>query len=346
MRALPAVGDRGRAARALALVAATLLVLAACGEDPRPAGPAAEPAEAPAPERPPAGRVIDVGPAPEGLVVDAATGTVAVAVREPARLILLDARDGGLRAEVPLPGNLRHLALSAAGGPVLVPVEQTDQLVRVTLPEGQALEPIPTGVGPHDATAASNGEVFVADEFGGTVTVVDGRRVLATLDGPVQPGGIAAAGDRVGLVDVAASTLTVFDAGSYAAAAPVPAGDGPTHVVADNRGRFVVIDTRGDAVLLFEAGPAGGAPRMISATPLAGRPYGVAYDPTRDRLWVTLTERNELVGLDLASGAPVESVRVPTVRQPNTVAVDSDSGRVFVGGTADGTLQLFDPPAT
>jgi DNA-binding beta-propeller fold protein YncE len=33
----------------------------------------------------------------------------------------------------------------------------------------------------------------------------------------------------------------------------------------------------------------------------------------------------------------------PTVPQPNSVAVDPRSGRVFVASRKDGTLQLLDP---
>ena len=40
---------------------------------------------------------------------------------------------------------------------------------------------------------------------------------------------------------------------------------------------------------------------------------------------------------------PRELARYPTVRQPNTVAVDPASGRVFVTGSRDGTLQILDP---
>jgi hypothetical protein len=35
--------------------------------------------------------------------------------------------------------------------------------------------------------------------------------------------------------------------------------------------------------------------------------------------------------------------RLPTVRQPNTVAVDSATGRLFVTGTDEGVLQIIDP---
>lgn len=305
-------------------------------------GQAAEPADAPELARPPAGRVVATGPGAEGMVADAVTGSVAVAVRNPARLVILDGRTGALRAEVPLPGDVRHLQLAGPGGPVLVPVEGADRLVRVGLPAGGVLGTAVTGVGPHDATAAANGLVFVADEFGGTVTVLDGDRVATRYDEPNQPGGVAAAGNLVGMIDVKDSTLTVYDAAAGRQVARLPAGNGPTHLVADVRGGLIVTDTRGDALLTYELTP---QPRLRSSTPLPGRPYGIAYDPVRDRVWVTLTDRNELVGLDVGSGTAVEVARLPTVRQPNTVAVDSATGRVFVAGPTDATVQLIDPPS-
>jgi hypothetical protein len=73
---------------------------------------------------------------------------------------------------------------------------------------------------------------------------------------------------------------------------------------------------------------------------LPGAPYGLTVDPVRHRLWVTLTARNELVSLP-ADGRPRPVLRLPTVRQPDTVAVDSLLGTVAVGGGADGVLQLI-----
>ncbi len=63
-------------------------VLTSCGSDKRPG--AAEPATAPAPSTSPAGTVHQVGDSPEGIVYDADDDTIAVAVRDPARLLLLD----------------------------------------------------------------------------------------------------------------------------------------------------------------------------------------------------------------------------------------------------------------
>ena len=339
-RAAARGGRAGRARTVLAVLAC--LVLAGCGGPaPVAGGVAAEPAEAPEARTPPAGTVVTVGAAPEGLVADPATHLVAVAVRDPARLDLVDGRDGTTVGEVSLPGTVRHLQLAAPGGPVLVPVEGSGRLVTIGLPGGAVLGDAATGAGPHDATAAANGQVFVADEAAGSVTVLDGERVVATLDGPAQPGGIAAAGNLVGVIDVRGSTLTVLDAVSRTGLATVPAGDGPTHLVADRRGRLILTDTRGDALLTYELTP---QVRVVDSVPLPGRPYGIAYDPVRDRLWVTLTDRNEPVGLDLAAGTPVEIARLPTVGQANSVAVDSATGRVFVAGVAGGNLALVDPP--
>jgi DNA-binding beta-propeller fold protein YncE len=168
--------------------------------------------------------------------------------------------------------------------------------------------------------------------------VTDGR-VTRTFDSQTQPGGIAAAGDVAGVVDVGAFTLTTYDVPAGRLEDVVPAGDGPTHVVADADGRLLVADTRGDAVLVFRADPL----EQVSSFRLPGTPYGLAYDASARRLWVTLTATNELVGLATDGDRLTEVARFPTVGQPNTVAVDPRSGRVFVGSRSTGELQMVDP---
>jgi DNA-binding beta-propeller fold protein YncE len=332
------------------LVLATVVVgaLVACNDAPPAQPPAAEPAEAPqaaepAPAPPgaqPAGRVIDVGAQPEGVIADAATGLVAIAVREPNALVLVDARAGTITDRVELPGSLRHLQLAGPGGPVLVPVEGADTLLAVELPSGEIGSRAPTGRGPHDATAAADGTVFVTNEFGGSLTVVRDGAVVDTLTDQTQPGGVAAVDGFIGVVDVKQNDLTVYDAVTLRQAGRVAAGAGPTHVVAGPQGRLIVSDTRGGALLVFEVSP---SVRQVARLDLPGSPYGLAYDPQRKRVWVTLTGRNEVVEIDATTTPPTALNRLPTVRQPNTVAVDAATGRLFVTGTADGVLQLVDP---
>ena len=329
-----------RTLRALvALILVALILVAGCGaQAPRP--PAAEPADAPEQRAQPAGQVIGIGPLAEGMVADPVTHLVAIGVRRPPALQLVDSRTGVPVHRTELPGFLRHLQLEAPGGPVLVPAESADELLRVDLPAGRIVSRVGVGDFPHDATATEAGTVLVANEFGGTLSVVRDGRVVHTFDDATQPGGMAAVGELVGVVDVREGTLSLYDTEGLERVGRLPAGDGPTHLVADRRGQLLVADTRGGALIRYAIRP---KLRELDRIPLPGGPYGITYDEVRDRLWVTLTGRNELVGLDLSGDSPREAVRLSTVRQPNTVAVDSDTGRVFVGGTADGVLQLVGP---
>jgi DNA-binding beta-propeller fold protein YncE len=310
-------------------------LLAACGGSSERHLPAAEPAKSPPLDNRPEGRVIPIGHKPEGLAFDPATGVLAVGLTNPDRLALVDGDSGRIVRRITLPESPRHLSLAARGGPVLVPAERSDDLVEVSLPGGRRRS---TAVGrfPHDA-ARARGRLFVGNELGHTVSVIEGGRLVALLEAPRQPGGVAATADRehVGVVGVSERALEVYDAESLEPAGKLDVGIGPTHVVGAGE-RFFVVDTRGDALLEVRLDPL----RVHRRTHLAGAPYGIALDRSRRRYWVTLTERNEVA--ELTDHRVLR--RFPTVRQPNSVAVDERSGRVFVASRKDGTLQLIDPP--
>jgi DNA-binding beta-propeller fold protein YncE len=164
----------------------------------------------------------------------------------------------------------------------------------------------------------------------------------AALDAPLQPGNVAATADGlVGAIGVRGLALEIYDARTLRSAGRTDAGEGPTHLVAGPDGRFYVADTRGGAVLAYEARPEPG--RVASAPLPGGYPYGIAMDAEREELWVTLTAENALVRFDVSgAAAPREEGRYPTVRQPNTVAVNPETGRVYVAGR-DGEIQIIDP---
>jgi DNA-binding beta-propeller fold protein YncE len=205
-------------------------------------------------------------------------------------------------------------------------------------PDGRVAENIAVGPHPHD-TAVVAGRTFVGDEGAAAVTVVQAGRVTATLPVAVQPGGLAAVGDHMlAVVSVRERVLELFDARTLKRIARVGAGIGPTHVVAAN-GYVFVTDTSGGALLVFRLRP---ALRLINRVYLPGAPYGIALDRAHGRLWITLTARNQLVEMR-AQHRPAVLVRLPTVRQPNTVAVDGLRGRVFVAGRRAGVVELITP---
>lgn len=333
-------------ARLTAVVAVALAMgsaLAACGSD-EGFPPPAEPGVAPETEAEPVGVVIDLGEGEaEGVVADPVTGIAAVATRDPDRLLLVSDPLGKARVRrVEIPESPRHMQLAAPGGPVLTTAERSDDLVEVSLPEGKVTT-VRVGDFPHDATRAGD-RVFVADEGGDTISVVAGSAVEVALPAPEQPGGIATSdpGEIVGVVAVAERVLATYDSGTLERLGEVDAGVGPTHIVAADDDRFYVADTQGDAILVFEAAP---ELRLVDRANVPGRPYGLAIDERNHRLWVTQTDRNQVVEMELTPLAPKRLRSFPTVQQPNTVAVDPRTGHVYVAGRAEGQLQAFDPEA-
>lgn len=316
------------------VLATAVLVCTSCGSAaPKKLG-AAEPATAPPVAVAPV--ATPVGAGPEGIVFDPMTKLVAVAVRKPDRLLLLDSETLTLRRSVALPGSVRHLQLARPGGPVLVPAESADQLVQVALPGGATRA---TNVlrQPHDATAAGPGDIVVGNEFGKSISIVHDATVVATVRDLKQPGGVVGYGNAVAVVDVGAFTLSTYDLGTRRRTAVVPAGKGPTHGVLLPGRRLLVSDTRGDAVLVFALSPL----RQIGRLALPGTPYGLAVDPATDTVWVTLTARNQVVGLDVSAAVPKVVARYATVQQPNTVAVAPGSHRIWVTGTEAGVVQMI-----
>lgn len=303
--------------------------------------PAPEPAKAPPLGEKPAGKVVEVGPEPEGIVADPKTGLVVVSLHGNGKMKLLDGQSGKVVREAEVKREARHLALSAPGGPVLVPMERSNTLAQVELPDGKVVEKTPVGKFPHDA-AAYEDSIFVVNEFDSTASVIKNGRVTHTFETPFQPGNVAVTGSGlVGIVGVRGLTLEVWDAETLESQGSVEAGEGPTHLVAGPGDRFYVTDTRGDAVLIYETRP---EPKRIGRVSIpGGAPHGIAIDSKRQQLWVTLTAKNRVERYDLSGGSPKKIASYPTVRQPNGVTVDPKSGRVYIGGAADGKVQILNP---
>jgi predicted small lipoprotein YifL len=243
-----------------------LALLAGCGSagaDELP--PAAEPASSPPATAQPDGRVVPVGFKPEGVV--ARDGVVAVGLRGPDELALVDGATGAVERRVALPAAPRHLALD--GSTVLVPAEDADRLVRVELPDG-ATTATRTGREPHDA-AAAGGRVFVADEFANTLTVLAGDRAVRRIETALQPGGVTPLdqGRKVAVVSVRERVVEVFDVATGERTGRASAGVGPTHAVSDNGGYLFVTDTTGGALLVYHLRP---KLELIRRYPLPGSP--------------------------------------------------------------------------
>ncbi|MGH9094021.1 MAG: hypothetical protein ACRDXE_02570 [Acidimicrobiales bacterium] len=343
---------------------AAVAALSGCGGSPQP--PVATPLRA-APEpavSPPAaaslpGAVVALAGAPEGVAVTDG-GTVAVNVRQGvspgvrtletlAGLVVFPIASSGApaaRHSVPLTGSARHLTLGGPDGPALVAEESDDLFVRVALPSGQVLGSVHVGRQPHEAFRLGPDSYVVADELGNTFHLVRNGRVVRIVPAPLQPGGGAASPDGRYFVGVGVRGRRITE---YRASGDVVGsancGAGPTHVVSGSDGLFWVNDTNGDAVLGFTLTAHG--PRQVATVPTGAgsKPYGIAYDARRHTLWVTLTGRDQLLGLTFGGTRVTHRATYATVQQPNTVAVDATTGELVVTGSIDaGNLQFLRAP--
>lgn len=334
----------------LSVLAAVTLV-AACGGNDEPVQPTASPTAAspaePALAGPPAvapiGKVVPLPNGPEGIVIGT-SGVAAIAVRNPGAIVLVDAATGAPRKTVPANGAARHLSLAGTDGPVLVPLESSDELIEVSLTDG-AVESTTANVGrqPHDAVRTGDGTIVVTNERGGGVVFVRDGDVVGTLPaGPPQPGGVAAVGNYAAVADVQGNGVWVYDGATRKQVAHAPVGTKLTHAVGLSGDLAAFADTDGDAVLIERIAPEITEVAKIEAP---GKPYGLAYDVGRRMLYVTLTATNQLQVVDMSDPSRPRSLgAIPTVQQPNSVAVDPRSGTVLVTGSAPrGLLQIVTP---
>ena len=256
-----------------------------------------------------------LGNAPEGTVVGT-SGTAAVAVRDPNGVVLFDAATGVERQQIPTPSAARHLSLAAPDGPVLVPLEGSDQLLELSLTDGRIIETV-TGVGrqPHDAAATASGTIVVTNEGGGGVVFVRDGQVVASLPaGPPQPGGVAAVGNYAAVADVQGNGIWVYDGSTRKQVAQAPVGAKLTHAIALSDDMAAFADTEGGAVYIERIDPRVSEVARIAAP---GKPYGLAYDARRRRLYITLTESNTVRVVDIAN--PGRAGRSPTCPPCNSL---------------------------
>ncbi len=94
-------------------------------------------------------------------------------------------------------------------------------------------------------------------------------------------------------------------------------------------------------MLIFRVSAAG--PHQAAAVVTQpGAPYGIAVNRRRGLVYVTLTATNRLESFRVSGAGLVPDQTWPTVRQPNSVAVDEATGRVFIAGRGS-QLELIDP---
>ena len=347
---------------ALALFLATSL-LAGCSSKLTDPGPATiEPAGAatsPPPDRPPAGDVLALTGRPTAALFDPTTSSLAVFTPG---------------ADPQAPGTLTIIGPAGAARPVALPAGTTaiagdgKGAVYATTRGGFVTVDLATGglaattIDGHDATdftavarrvdgrllvGSAAGAVYVladqtssgqtdSDQTGSGQTGSDQTRVTAETTIFSRVDAIVTEGETAVVLDRAQTSVTALNQ-QGAVQQALRAGLGATTIAADPAGRVLVTDTRGGQLLVFSVDPL----IQRQGYPIGESPYAIASSNTL--VWVSQTAINSVAGYDLGTGIPVEKVRYPTVRQPNSLAFDEVSGTLYVvSGSGDGIQVIRD----
>lgn len=327
--------------RAATAVAAGCMLLAGCSSSSDGSSLAvrvpATPAVAPVATTVPAGVVTPVGAAVHAMVLDPRTHVLAAVADPPTRLLLLNADALAAPARtVALPAPAAQLVLSAPGGPLLVAVPGA--LLRVDQHTGDvATTKVDADV--RSAMQLSDGRIAVGTANGAVLVLSADGTVAQRITGLAETDVLVDTPRGLVALDRKQTAVQAVDVGKGTLGESLRAGDGATNAVTDRFGRVLVTDTAGGGLLAFSTGPL----LLRQRFPVPGAPYALAYDPKTDLAWVTLTERNQVVGYDVAGGEPVERYRFPTVTQPDAVAVDANTGAVLVASAAGVGVQRIEP---
>lgn len=339
-----------RTRTATVLSGALLLLVTGCssggGEDKVQTIDAATAAASPALSTPPAGGVITLGSPIAATVFDPVSDTVAMLTPDARGLLLLPAEVPGTPPGMP-PGTwtdlpLRSVALPGGTASLSAPRDGV-----VAVPAGRAVVRVTLATG-ETATTEVDGDVrSVALLDGGAMAVgtadgdvfeigADGERTH-TVTGLVSADALGTTDGGLTALDRRQTSVTDIELADGDRGLALRAGMGATNLVTDRFGRVLVTDTTGGALLSFGTDPL----MLHQRFPVPHAPFGIAVDDRTGLVWVTVTGTNEVIGFDLSTGIPVEKHRYPTVRQPNSVAVDPDTSAVYVAsGTGDGVQRI------
>jgi DNA-binding beta-propeller fold protein YncE len=211
------------------------------------------------------------------------------------------------------------------------PIAKPEGLVR---PAGAPL--------PDPGTATAAGRTFTVDRRANELRVDEDGQEVRRLPTGLEPAAVAVAGKgtQVAVLSVRGRVLELFDARSLRRIGRANAGAGPALVASNEDTYLYVTDAIGGSVLVFHTIP---ELALVRRYGLPGGPWAIAYDPLRDRLWVTLAGVNRVA--ELTTGRRIRRLAEHAVlRQPSAVAVDEASGTISVTGQEQGVVQLLDPP--
>jgi YVTN family beta-propeller protein len=248
---------------------------------------------------------------PMGLAVNSSTGRIYVSNAESDNVSVIDDANSTVIATIPVGHTPRGIAVNAKENRVYVANSGSNEVTVIDGESNEVIATVAVGEEPWDLAAdPGTGRVFVSDSRSDTLSVIDGRynRVIRTMSVGPLPTGVA--------VDPNTSRVYVASGGS---------------------GYLKVVD---------------GISNVLTAiSPLAGgssaRAWDVAVESSSNRVYVATSgvdpsnaDAGTVVVIDASNYSVIDFIAVASPAE--ALAVDSASGRIYVGSSSDDRMWAID----
>jgi len=238
------------------------------------------------------------------------------------------------------------LAVNSSTGRIYVANAESDSVSVIDGASSSVIATIPVGSTPHGiAVDAAANRVYVANSGSNEVTVIDGgsNEVVAALSVGEEPWGLAADPNtgRVFVSNRGDGTVSVIDGHHNLRIGTVSVGDLPTAVAVNgDTGRVYVVSSGSGQLGVID----GVSNLLIATLPLADdssvEAWDVGVDSGSNRVYVasSTAEASDagagtVLVIDASNNWLIDSFTVPS--SVEALAVDSASGRIYVGGSSD-----------
>ncbi len=199
-------------------------------------------------------------------------------------------------------------------------------------------------IGVRSVSAQDNpiqGTVWVADEFGNSITVIDAstNELITTLTGIEGPHNLQVSPDgaRVWAVSGHDSTAVVIDAQTYELIGTVPTGEHPAHVILTPDGSTAyVTNSEDNTVTAIDAATL----TAVATIPVGEYPHGLRPSPDGRWIYVANTNGTTLSVIDTANNTTVADIEVG--QRPVQVAFSPDGEVVYVSLNAENAVARVD----
>lgn len=320
--------------------AASILLVAGCSDDSSdaPETVSLEPLsniESPETSTPPSGSVVASPTGLHSITFERTTRTVVGLEDDSRTLVVFDAaRADGAPRSIALPDAAADV-VAVGDGTVLLPMDGSLGHADLRSSEAAPVDTTPVDGNLLSAAVLPDGR-FAAGDDHGLVHIVDpATNESQTIEGLSSVDALAATEHGLAALDRHQTSLTQVDVEDGSLGLALRAGTGAARLDTDRFGRILVTDAAGSELLVYSSDDL----LLRQRFPVGAQPWGVTYDDKSDVVWVSTPADNEVVGYTLDTGIPVEKGRFSTVRQPDSIAVDSETGDLFVGSASGEGLQ-------